>query len=134
MFFPVDVSMDSTTNIFTYYKIINLKIFDRALFELWLHWWILQRENLHLNLLQSLTRQKVYRFGLRDKQRDKDKKKKETKEKVKRKKKEKVKRKKKEKVKRKKKSKERKKKKEEKRKKKKEKRKRKRKKKKEKKT
>ena len=54
MFVPVDVSMDSTTNIFTYYKMINLKIFGRALFELWLHWWILQRENLHLNLLQSL--------------------------------------------------------------------------------
>ena len=37
MFVPVDVSMDSTTNIFTYYKMINLKIFGRALFELWLH-------------------------------------------------------------------------------------------------
>ena len=34
MFVPVDVSMDFTINIFTYYKMINLKIFGRALFEL----------------------------------------------------------------------------------------------------
>ena len=34
MFVPVDVSMDSTNNMFTHYKLINLKIFGRALFDL----------------------------------------------------------------------------------------------------
>ena len=47
VFVPEDVSMDSNINIFTYNKMINLKIFGRTLSELWLHWWILLGGNLH---------------------------------------------------------------------------------------
>ena len=43
IFVPVDVSIDSTIILSTYYYMINLKIFGRALFELWLHYYILHR-------------------------------------------------------------------------------------------